>query len=342
VKKRKCTFGLTQGGGQLYWSIGMGLTVENLKCKIMEIKNSKEIEQGIPGDLMEFIGQENIVEMLLISILASKKRNVALPHCMFTGPAGLGKTTLSECIARTLGAPLYYCTGGTVRNISHVQDLMHWVNMRFRPVVFIDEIHALPGRIEEMFYPIMQDFSFEGEPVNRFTMLGGTTNAGDCKKPLRDRFKYTFRLDHYSTEAIVTIISNSWALEPDAAKAIAIRSHGIPRIAKNYLNMCADQATVDGQEKVTMESVHKVMARLDIDDEGLGITERDILQFLYEAQGPVGLEVLSMTLDIESVNLKEMYERVLLQKGYLVRVRGGRRITARGVAYLLKSGVISM
>lgn len=313
-----------------------------LESKIMEQTTKRELEQGIPGDLTDFIGQESIVEMLLIAILASKKRNIVLPHTMFTGPAGLGKTTLAECISRTLDRPMFYCTGGTIRNITQVNDLIGWISKRFRPVVFIDEIHALPGRIEEMFYPVMQDFSFEGEQMNKFTLLGGTTNAGDCKKPLRDRFKYTFRLDHYTVEALVAILDKGWVLHPDAARAIAIRSHGIPRIAKNYLNMCIDQATVDDKATVDMISVNKVMVRLKIDDEGLGETEREILQFLFDADGPVGLEVLSMTLDIESVNLKEMYERVLLQKGFLVRVRGGRRITGKGIAYMHKANALRL
>lgn len=293
-----------------------------------------------PNTLSEFVGQENVVKQLAVSILASHKSGHILPHILFTGPAGLGKTTLAECIARTIEAPIKYATGGTIRNLNDVNELIDWVNLRVGGILFIDEIHALPSKIEEIFFPIMQDFNFEGDSVNEFTLLGGTTNAGDLSKPLRDRFVYTFQLDHYSEEAIKIILAKNWQITPEAAHKLAIRSHGIPRIAKNYLQMCRDQAIIEDRHRVELSDVTSVMDRLEIDEEGLGPLEREILLILFEAPKAVGLEVIALALDTEPVNLKQIHERILLQKGYLVRVRSGRTITKRGLRYLIEKDLV--
>lgn len=305
-------------------------------------ETDKIMSAQFPANLDQFIGQERVVETLLIAIYAAKNRYTPLPHTLIYGPPGLGKSTIATCTANTLGVPIYYAIGSKIRTKKDVDEVIDFIKMRMHAMVFLDEIHAMPKKLEELFFPVMQDFVHDGKSIPEFTMFGATTNAGDVIKPLRDRFKYVLRLSHYSSEAIQSILMNNEQIKPEAAMLIAKRSFGIPRIAKNYLTQCSDQAVYSHPDtfEITIDDVNEAMKRMGVDDEGLDPTQRQILLYLYECGMPVGLETIAMVLDIEITNLKELHERILMYKEYVIRTRAGRVITKAGKQYLERKGLI--
>jgi Holliday junction DNA helicase RuvB len=302
----------------------------------------KNLTPECPTTLSEFVGQNSSVKLLNIAVKASQCSGNQLPHMLFTGPPGLGKTTLAKCVANTAGIKYIYTIGGILKSPKQIIELASKIAINPGVAIFIDEIHAIPPKVEELLYPMMQDFIFEGNKLPKFTMMGGTTNAGDLKKPLRDRFKYVFRLEPYDDASLEKIIKSSGALSDEAAKEIVTRSFGVPRIAKNYLAMCADQTIVNKREKVTVTDVKQVMERFGIDKEGLNKTERDILVLLYSVGSPIGLEALSIMLNVEIIDLKEIHERALMQKKFLIRTRRGRTLTELGRKYLQDNGLIKL
>ena len=306
----------------------------------MKEQETHILSSSFPSTLEEFIGQEKAIETLTIAVGASKILGTALPHVLIYGPAGLGKTTLAACTANTIGAPIYYAVGNKISGMKDVDDIVRFISMRINSVVFIDEVHAMPKKIEEVFFPLMQDFNYNGTEISPFTMFGATTNAGDVIKPMRDRFKYTIGLQHYSDEAIFEILMKNETIEEQAARMIAGRAFGIPRIAKNYLIQCRDQAVYDSPFDLVVreEDVIKTMERLEIDEEGIGPTQRKMLRYLYECGCPVGLETIAMVLDVDIDNLKELSERILMYKEYIMRTRSGRKITKTGKLYMEERG----
>ena len=308
----------------------------------MEYDAQKLMVSDFPANLNQFIGQEKAIETLLIAIFAARRLAAALPHTMIYGPPGLGKTTIATCTAKTLGVPIYYAIGSKISAKKDVDEAVEFVSSRVNAMMFIDEVHAIPKKIEELFFPIMQDFIHDGHPIPKFTMFGATTNAGDVIKPMRDRFKYTLRLDHYTSEAIQEILLNNELMEPEAAILIAKRSFGIPRIAKNYLIHCRDQAIFNHPDDLTtrVEDVDMAMDRLGVDEEGIDPTQRQILRYLLSCGIPVGVETIAMALDIELANLKELHERVLMYKELMIRGPRGRTITEAGIKYLKSKGDI--
>lgn len=304
-----------------------------------------------PVILDDFIGQAGLRANLKIFIEAAKARGEALDHVLFVGPPGLGKTTLSQIVARELGVN-FRSTSGPV--ISKAGDLAgQLTNLEERDVLFIDEIHRLTPAVEEVLYPAMEDFQLDlmiGEgpaarsvkiDLARFTLVGATTRAGLLTTPLRDRFGIPLRLDFYTVEELEKIVWRGARLvglgmTPEGANEIARRARGTPRIAGRLLRRVRDFAIVDGEEKVTRRLADKALQALEIDSLGLDPMDRRYLSMIalnYNG-GPVGIETLSAALSEPRDAIEDIIEPYLLQQGFLQRTPRGRMLTPHAFAHM--------
>ncbi|MCF0222788.1 MAG: Holliday junction branch migration DNA helicase RuvB [Fibrobacter sp.] len=297
-----------------------------------------------PPSLSEFTGQDNIKESLSIAIEAARHRGDALDHCLFCGPPGLGKTTLSSIIAREMGVKIHITSGPVLEKASDLAGLL--TSLQENDILFIDEIHRLNRVVEEYLYPAMEDFRLDimldsgpaarsvNLPLKHFTLVGATTRSGLLTSPLRDRFGLQYRLELYNEKDIVKILTRSAKIlnveiEADAAKLLGGRCRGTPRIANRVLRRCRDVAQVRGTGIIDVASAQKTLDMLGIDSEGLDIMDRKILSMMIDKfnGGPVGLGTISAALGEESDTLEEVYEPYLIQKGLLARTPRGRVAT---------------
>ncbi len=307
-----------------------------------------------PAVFMEFVGQESIVENLKIFIAAARKRKEPLDHVLLTGPPGLGKTTLSHIISHELGTRIRVTSGPALEKPGDLAGIL--TSLEPYDVLFIDEIHRLPAKIEEYLYAAMEDFRvdiiIESGPGARtvqlglqpFTLVGATTRAGLLSSPLRSRFGISNRLDYYSTEQVVRILRRSAKLlkvrsEEDAIEEIARRSRGTPRIANRLLRRCrdfaqADPALVHAKGVLTLEVAQTALQALEVDRYGLDDMDKRILSALVEKYkgGPVGISTLAVAVGEEGGTLEEVYEPFLIQTGFIHRTPRGREAT--DLAYL--------
>lgn len=296
-----------------------------------------------PQSLKEFVGQRPLVEKLSISLEAAKKRSEPLEHILFYGPPGLGKTTLANIIARETGAKIF-CTSGPA--LERSADLMGILtNLAGGDILFIDEIHRLPTIIEEFLYPAMEDFKIDfvvdkgafaktlNVPLKRFTLIGATTRAGFLSAPLRERFGLSYHLDFYEPEDLTRIVLRSASLleapiEEEAAREVACRSRGTPRIANRLLRRVRDYSQIKGSGPITRELSVGALKVEGIDDLGLDNLDKKYLETIirHHKGGPVGVEAIAATLNEESETLEEMVEPYLLKIGYISRTRTGRKV----------------
>ena len=297
-----------------------------------------------PSLFSEFVGQANIKERLEIAIQAAKQRGEALDHLLFSGPPGLGKTTLAHIIAKSMGTSLKCTSGPTIEKAGDLAGLL--TNLEEGDVLFIDEIHRLQKSIEEYLYPAMEDFKLDiiidqgpnarsvRLSLPRFTLIGATTRSGLLTAPLLTRFGIRERLDYYHAEQLQQILLRSAnllavALEPPGALEIARRSRGTPRIANNLLRRVRDYAQVRGDGRITVPVADLALAMLAIDQNGLDEMDKRILEtiVLKFAGGPVGLNSLAVAVGEEPDTLEEVYEPFLIMEGYLNRTSQGRVAT---------------
>ncbi|HZM05393.1 MAG TPA: Holliday junction branch migration DNA helicase RuvB [Candidatus Saccharimonadales bacterium] len=297
-----------------------------------------------PSLFSEFVGQDNVKERLEIAVQAAKQRNEALDHLLFSGPPGLGKTTLAHIISKSMGSGLKCTSGPTIEKAGDLAGLL--TNLEEGDVLFIDEIHRLQKTIEEYLYPAMEDFKLDiiidqgpnarSVRLNlpRFTLIGATTRSGLLTAPLLTRFPIRERLDYYHSDQLQKIVVRSANLlaieiEPPGALEIARRSRGTPRIANNLLRRVRDYAQVRGDGKITVTIADRALAMLAIDQNGLDEMDKRILEtiVLKFAGGPVGINSLAVAVGEEPDTIEEVYEPFLILEGYLNRTAQGRVAT---------------
>lgn len=297
-----------------------------------------------PKKFQEFIGQEPLKEKLGIFVTAAMQRHEALDHVLFSGPPGLGKTTLAGILAQELGVPITTTSGPALERPGDLAAIL--TNLNPRDVLFIDEIHRLPRVVEEILYPVMEDFRLDlvvGQgpaaktiqiDIPRFTLVGATTRTGLVTSPLRDRFGVHLRLDFYPASDLSTIVLRSaeileTAIVKEAAKVIGERARGTPRIANRLLKRIRDVAQVEHINPIDVPIAQKALKMLDVDERGFDAMDRRILTTIIDKfqGGPVGVETLSQALSEERGTLEDVYEPYLIQCGFLSRTPRGRVAT---------------
>ena len=315
-------------------------------------REDSEVEVSLrPKTLDEYIGQDKAKENLSVYIEAAKGRGEALDHVLLYGPPGLGKTTLSQIIANELNVNIRITSGPAIEKPGDLAALL--TNLSPNDVLFIDEIHRLSRAVEEVLYPAMEDYALDiiiGKgpsarsiriDLPKFTLVGATTRAGQLTAPLRDRFGVILRLELYTPEQLCEIILRSASIleipcEREGAYELAKRSRGTPRIANRLLKRIRDFAQVKGDGIVTKQIVSDSLDRLEIDELGLDLVDRRMLEMIIRNYngGPVGLETLAAALGEEAVTLEDVYEPYLMQLGFLARTQRGRCATALAYQHL--------
>ena len=304
-----------------------------------------------PQSLEDFSGQESIRERLEVLIGAAKKRNEPVSHCLFYGPPGLGKTTLSNIIAKAMGTKLVITSGPIIEKAGDLAGIL--TNLQEGDILFIDEIHRLNRVIEEYLYPAMEDFVLDliidsgpsarsiQVKLNKFTLIGATTRAGLLTGPMRSRFPFTCRLDYYTPEVLLKIILRSakilnLSMEEAAAFEIASRSRGTPRIANNLLRWVRDYAQMKTNGKVDQKTVIAALDMLAIDFKGLDEMDKKILEVLIDnyGGGPVGISTIAVAVGEEAETLSEVYEPYLILQGFLKRTPRGREATKHAYSHI--------
>ena len=311
-----------------------------------------ETERSLrPHRLDEYVGQENVKELLKVYIEAAKQRGDALDHVLLYGPPGLGKTTLANIIAAEMGVSIRITSGPALEKTGDIVALL--TNLQEGDILFIDEIHRLSRTVEEVLYPAMEDFEFDiiiGKgpsarsirfDLPKFTLIGATTRSGQLTSPFRDRFGVLFRLELYTVKELAQIVTRSAdilgiKIEPQGAEEIASRSRGTPRIANRLLKRVRDFAQIMGDGTITKEIAQSALLKLNIDEIGLDNTDRNMLEAMIRSfgGGPVGLDTLAAMIGEEAITIEDVYEPYLMQLGFINRPPRGRVVTPAAYKHL--------
>ena len=318
--------------------------MENENISSPEVANVQEerLETTLrPQTLNEYIGQTKVKESMKIYIEAAKKRKEPLDHCLFYGPPGLGKTTISGIIANEMNSKIRITSGPAIEKPGDLAGIL--TSLEEYDVLFIDEIHRLSKVVEEILYPALEDFVLditigkgaEAKSIRldlpKFTLIGATTKAGSLTTPLRDRFGIVQKLELYSVTDLSTIIKRSSKIlgveiDDDASIEIARRARGTPRIANRLLKRVRDFSLVLSDGKIDLKIAKYALNQLEIDELGLEETDRKMLSMMivqYSGR-PVGIEALAASLGEEIDTIEDVYEPYLLQIGFIARTPKGR------------------
>lgn len=304
-----------------------------------------------PKMLSDYIGQEKIKDSLDIMIQAAKERGETVDHILFSGPPGLGKTTLSTVVANELGSNIKTTSGPAIERTGDLAAIL--TNLEEGDVLFIDEIHRLNRMVEEVLYPALEDYVLDivvGKgPAARsiridlphFTLIGATTRTGLLTGPLRDRFGIAFRLQYYTPEELALIVSRSAGIldvpiTQDGALEIARRSRGTPRLANRLLKRVRDWAQVRGDGTINEDVAAEALSFYDVDPLGLDAMDNRILQLLAVQFGgrPVGVNTIASALSEDVDTIEDVYEPFLMQCGLIARTPKGRQATLRAFEHL--------
>ena len=304
-----------------------------------------------PTDFDGFVGQDKIRDRLMLAVEAAKARGESLDHVLFSGPPGLGKTTLSYILGEAMGVNVKTTSGPVITKPGDLAGLL--TTLEPGDIVFVDEIHRMAKTVEEYLYSAMEDYAIDimidqgpnarsvRLELPRFTLVGATTRIGLIAAPLRARFGLVNRLDYYEPDKLSEIVRRSAVklgvdIDDDGALEIARRSRGTPRIANNLLRRVRDYAQVRAGNFITGDVARESLGLLEIDPNGLDDMDRRILETICVkfSGGPVGLSTIAVSVGEESDTIEEAYEPFLILEGYLERTPKGRVATRKAFSLL--------
>lgn len=312
-----------------------------------EASPERALEAGLrPSRLEDFVGQGRVVQDLRVHLSAARERGEPPDHILFSGPPGLGKTSLARILAAELGTRLHATTGPALERPKDLVGLL--TNLQQGDVLFVDEIHRVPVTVEEYLYTAMEDFRIEMTvdsgpharvlpiTIRPFTLVGATTREGLLSRPFRERFGLFERLDPYPVDELQEIVLRQarifgLRIEVDAAELLASRARGTPRIAGRFLRRVRDYAQVARAEVLDLEQARSTLERLGVDDRGLEEMDRRVLRCLADqAGGPVALKTIAAVVGETEDTIEDVFEPHLLREGLVVKTARGRVLAPHG------------
>lgn len=317
-----------------------------------ELDQDREFDAALrPKWLSEFVGQDRVKEQLALLVEGARSREEPLDHVLFSGPPGLGKTTLAGIVANEMGVTMRQTSGPALERTADLAAIL--TNLEEGDVLFVDEVHRMPRPVEEVLYPALEDFKLDvviGKgpsartirlDLPRFTLVAATTRPGLITLPLRERFGFSPRLDYYDHGELARVVVRSAGIlaleiDDDGSAEIARRSRGTPRIANRLLRRVRDFTQVRRDGRIDRGVAAEALALFEVDEEGLDRLDVSILEALVDrfAGGPVGLSTLAAAVGEDTGTLEEVYEPYLLQLGFIQRTPRGRVATERAYRHL--------